>query len=232
VLAAAVTLDGSAVALVKDAPGGGQSLLVGPSAGPVPVRSAAGYFGRPSWGPRADSVLVAADGTRLLLVPRSGPAVRVAAPGLAPYLYGGDRIRAIRLAPDGIRLALVVGSGMRSVLLTGVLRGGGAALASVRAVSGGLTDLTDVGWSREGALVTLAREPGGELVPWEVSSDGATRSASTRSGLPAAAPTQVAATPPDRVLVDAGGTTYQRFFNSWGAPIPDTVAGAAPFYPG
>jgi hypothetical protein len=147
----------------------------------------------------------------------------------------GDEIRAARLAPDGVRLALVVGTGPRSVLLTGVLRGESGptpAVVGIRPVATGLTDLTDVGWSRENALVTIGRGEGTDVVPWEVSADGATRSSSSRSGLPEAPLGQLAATPPDRVLVAAGGRTYQRFFNSWGSPLPNATVAGAPFYPG
>jgi hypothetical protein len=230
-LAAAVTLDGSALALVKKARSGGQRLLVGPSAGPLRAQVITRRLGRPTWGPRTSAVLVVADGTRLLLVPQTGPVVRVGAPGLRPYLAGGGEIRSIRLAPDGVRLALVVGTGPESVLLTGVLRGE-RSLVGVRPVAAGITDLGDVGWSRENALVTIGREGGGESLPWEVSSDGSTRASSSRSGLPPAPLGQLAATTPDRVLLAAGGATYQRFFNSWGPPLSDVVAGGAPFYPG
>jgi hypothetical protein len=99
-------------------------------------------------------------------------------------------------------------------------------------VAAGVTDLTDVGWSRERALVTVGRESGGELLPWELSSDGSARSSSSRSGLPAGRLGQLAATPADHVLLGAAGTTYQRFFNSWGAPLSEGVVGAEPFYPG
>ncbi|MCW2569502.1 MAG: Lipoprotein LpqB, beta-propeller domain-like protein [Mycobacterium sp.] len=233
-LSAAVSLDGSALALVK-AGRGGQRLYVGPSAGPLPARYVAARLGRPTWGPRTSAVLVVADGTRLLLVPQTGPIREVAAPGLRPYLARGRAVVAIRLAPDGIRLALVVGTGPDAELLTGVLCGEDTrapSLVALRSVATGLTDLTDVGWSRERALVTVGRETGGELLPWELSSDGSTRSSSSRSGLPAGPLGQLAATPGDHVLVGAGGTTYQRFFNSWGAPLSEDVVGAEPFYPG
>jgi hypothetical protein len=230
-LAASVTLDGSALALVKKARGGGQRLIVGPSAGPLAERVSSRRLGRPTWGPQTAAVLVVADGATLLLVPQNGPVVRIGAPALRPYLAGGHEIRAIRLAPDGVRLALVVGTGSRSALLTGVLRGE-RALVAVRPVAVGITDLGDVGWSNENALVTIGREGGGEILPWEVSSDGATRASSSRSGLPPGRLGQLAATAPDRVLLAAGGATYQRFFNSWGPPMPDVVVGGAPFYPG
>jgi hypothetical protein len=178
---------------------------------------------------------VVADSARLLLVPQSGPIREVAAPDLRPYLARGRPIGAIRLAPDGIRLALVVGTGSDAELLTGILRVDGApapSLVRLRSVAAGVADLTEVGWSRERALVTIGRESGGELLPWELSSDGSTRSSSSRSGLPAGRLGQLAATPADHVLLGAGGTTYQRFFNSWGAPLSEGVVGAEPFYPG
>jgi hypothetical protein len=234
VRAAAVTTDGSAVALVKAAPGGRQHLLVGSAAGVVPVRATAYRFGRPTWGPRTDAVLVVADGRRLLLVPRAGRALTVATAGLRPYLAQGQAIRAVRLAPDGVRLALVVGSGPRSALLTGVLRGvGGRAptVVGLRTVAAGLADAADVGWSGEATLVTIGSE-GGEAAPWEVSADGATRTTWSRTGLPARPPNGLAAAPPDRVLLDVGGVTYQRYRDSWRPPLPDAAAGGAPFYPG
>jgi hypothetical protein len=234
-LGAAVSLDGSALALVKAGAGGGQRLYVGPSTGQLPVRYAAMRFGRPSWGPRNSAVLVVADSARLLLVPQNGPVRTVDAPALRPYLARGARIGAIRLAPDGVRLALVVGSGAGAELLTGILRADGPrlpSLVSLRSVAAGVEDLTDVGWSRERELVTVGRERGGELLPWELSADGATRSSSPRSGLPAGRLGQLAATPVDRVLLGADGATYQRYFNSWGAPLAEGVVGAAPFYPG
>jgi hypothetical protein len=234
-VSAAVSLDGSALALVKPGVRGGRRLFVGPSTGPLVPRYAAARIGRPTWGPRTSSVLVVADSSRLLLVPQTGPIRAVDAPVLRPYLARGEPIGAIRLAPDGIRLALVVGTGADARLLTGVLHGDGTrtpSLVSVRSVAAGVGDLTDVGWSRERALVTVGRETGGELLPWEVSSDGSTRSSSSRSGLPAGRLEQVAATPVDHVLLGAGGTTYQRFFNSWSAPLSDGVVGAEPFYPG
>ena len=231
---AAVTTDGSSIALVKAAPGGRQRLLVGPSAGMVSARATAYRFGRPTWGARTDAVLVAADGRRLLLVPHAGPALTVAAAGLRPYLGQGQDIQAVRLAPDGVRLALVVGSGPGATLLAGVLRGvGGRAptVVGLRAVAAGLADVTDVGWSGEGTLVTVGSE-GGSAVIWEVSADGATRTTWSRSGLPARPPNRLAAAPPDRVLLDVGGVTYQRYGDSWGPPLPDAAAGGAPFYPG
>jgi hypothetical protein len=234
-LGAAVSLDGSALALVKAGAGGGQRLYVGPSTGQLPVRYAATRFGRPSWGPRNSAVLVVADSARLLLVPQTGPVRTVDAPALRPYLARGARIGAIRLAPDGVRLALVVGSGAGAELLTGILRADGPrlpSLVSLRSVAAGVEDLTDVGWSRERELVTVGRERGGELLPWELSADGATRSSSPRSGLPAGRLGQLAATPVDRVLLGADGATYQRYFNSWGAPLAEGVVGAEPFYPG
>jgi hypothetical protein len=234
-LAAAVSLEGSALALVKAGRRGGQRLYVGPSAGPLPLRATAAEFGRPTWGPRTSAVLVVADSSRLLLVPQTGPVRTVSVPGLAPYLARGDRIGAIRLAPDGVRLAMVVGSGPGARLLTGILRADDVRTPSVvglRSVATGIGDLGDVGWSRDRALVTVGRETGGELLPWEISSDGATRSSSPRSGLPAGRLGQLAATPVDHVLLGAGGATYQRFFNSWGSPLAEGAVGGAPLYPG
>jgi hypothetical protein len=236
VLSAAVTLEGAALALVKPGPRGRQRLLVGPSEGPLAVRYGASSLSRPTWGPRSHAVLVVADGRELVLVPQKGPVVTVSADALEPWLSAGERIRAVRFAPDGVRLALVVGSGASSVLLAGILRGEGGpapALVEVRSVAEGLTDLVDVGWSAEDALVTVGREPGGaEAEPCELSADGSTRTDSTRSGLPAKELRHVVATPPDRVLIDVGGTTYQRFLNSWGPPGASVVAGGEPFYPG
>jgi hypothetical protein len=241
VLSAAVSLDGSALALVKTGARGRQRLYVGPSAGPLAAQYTAARFGRPTWGPRTSAVLVVADAAQLLVVPQNGPIRTVSAPGLRPYLARGGRVGAIRLAPDGLRLALVVepgpgsGSSSASQLLTGILLSDGSrepSLVGLRRVAAGLGDLADVGWSRERALITLGRETGGELLPWEVSSDGSTRISSSRSGLPAGRLGQLAATPVDHVLLGAGGATYQRFFNSWGPPLAEGAVGGEPFYPG
>jgi hypothetical protein len=105
-------------------------------------------------------------------------------------------------------------------------------VVGVRSVAAGLTDLADVGWSEEGTLVAVGREGGGEVVPWEVSADGASRTGSPRTGLPPGPFGRLAATPPDRVLLDVAGRTYQRYFTSWGSPVPDAAPGGAPFYPG
>jgi len=236
VLAAAVSLDGTAAALVVPAAGGRRTLLLGYTRGlPLTPRLTATTLSGPTFGARDDAALVAVDGTRLMLVPQSGDPVRVDAPGLRSRIAAGERIASVRLAPDGVRLALVLRARTRSALISAVLSEDAAAptLLNPRVVSGGLGELVDVAWSAEDRLFTVGRTPGGEILPWDVTVDGATQESVPRAGLPPSPPTAVAGFPGQPVLVAANGRLFQRFGASWGPPSGEgEVSGTAPFYPG
>ncbi len=233
VVTAALSTDLSTIAVVKDAPGGGQQLWLGPTQGPLKPGVLGGVLGRPSWGRGASAVLVPVDG-RLVQV-------SVARPGTAVPVAGAPRsVRAAKVAPDGLRVALVAGDGSAARVMLGSLLAAPAtrsapALQAVLplAVTGAPRDVAWAGVTTLAVAVRTSDDQSGVVLapvdgaPAEFRPGPAVRISSGRLRI-AASPTQQGST---QVLLEAGGQLYQ-VFSSQAVPESGTSGGTAPFFPG
>ncbi|GAA1670138.1 MtrAB system accessory lipoprotein LpqB [Fodinicola feengrottensis] len=231
VRSAAMSIDGGAVAMVRSAAGGRQTLFTGPSAGPLRPVLTAGTVSAPTWEPDHSGALAAVDGREIGYAPMDHPVITAGAPGLAAILGKSGRLVAVRLAPDGVHLALVVSDGSVGQVLVGVFQAGtfSAAVTSLRVISSKLTGATDVAWTGDNALLTIGRR--GEVVQNEIVADGSGEQITLAVGLHDV-PTQIAAVP-NRTLVTSGGYVYQSFQRGWASPDNShLIPGTGVFYPG
>lgn len=235
VLSVAMSIDQSAVAMVRPAAGDQQGLFAGPSAGPLQAQLIAGRISAPTWEPDHSGVLVAVDGVRFSYVPMGRSPLKVAAPGLAGMLGEHGRVTAVRLAPDGVHLALVVSDGTAGEVLTGVLQANTTApeVTNLLVASSRLSGTTDVAWTGDNQLITIGRDIRGQLVQDDIVADGSGEQIALADGLHDL-PTQLAAIPRGGVYAAAGGHIYQQYKTFWGAPDDPKkplVPGVGVFYP-
>jgi hypothetical protein len=221
VLGASMSADGGAVAMVGSA-SDGQTLSLGPSAGPLTPVLTESKILTPTWEfDHAGAVTVVND--RQLMYARLNQSVLpIKAPDLAGLLGSHGKIISVRLAAAGVRLAMVVSDGSGgSWVAVGVLKhnGGAVTVGNLRAVSSRLTHATDVAWNNDNGLVTLAVNPRGDVLQYQIAADGSGEQASP-SGLPSV-PTRVAAVPKQtnqQTLAAVGGRLYQFYKPGWRPP--------------
>jgi hypothetical protein len=194
VVAAAMSTDGEAIAVVRRA-GSGVSLASGPLAGPQPVRLRAAAMTPPSIDSEGDAVTVVGlpGKQRVMAVSRSGVVRAVAADAAVT----ASSVTALRLSRDGSRVAVV--SGGR--LLVGRVEVGrdGWRLTGFRSVLPAATDVRGVAWSDPGDLVTTVAAGSGRAVT-TVDVDGYAERAVQIEGV-TGAPVDVAAAPGQPLLV-------------------------------
>jgi hypothetical protein len=236
VLSVAMSVDQSAVAMVRPAAGDQEGLFVGPSAGPLQAQLIAAKISAPTWEPDHSGVLVAVDGTRFSYVPMGRSPITVSAPGLSEALGKKGRLTAVRLAPDGVHLALVISDGTSGQVLTGVLQASPTvpAVTNLLVVSDRLTGASDVAWIGDNQLITIGRDAHGQLVQNEMSADGSGDPQIVAADGLRDLPTQLAAIPRGGVYAAAGGHVYQQYRTSWGPPDNPKnppVPGSGVFYP-
>lgn len=231
---AAVSADGAAAAMVRTQPPGRMTLLLGSTEVGMHAAYSAAELSRPTWGADPARALVAADGQALVSVPMAGPAVRVDTSALAPYLAGSNRIRAVRFGPDGVRLGMLIGTAERSRLVVAAVQAGGATstLVNPQVISSWFDGATDLAWTGESTVFTVARGQRGRPQPYEVSADGLFTQQRAAAGL-REMPTSIAAIPRRSVLVTVNGRVSQLFRSGWASPSgPDEVTASSVFYPG
>jgi hypothetical protein len=239
VVSAAVSLDETALALVKG-PAGSQTLYLGDITGKAKAVATGAAIGRPSWGGSQDAVLVPIDGT-IHQVEVTGNVVRLPLPGLAAP------VRAVRASLDGTRIALVAGDGANARAYVGLIDRTQDAAAPVisnlrllRSRQGKTPDtpliarIQDIGWSGPTTLSVAGQEADGTSAVRSVTIDAALEPGPVRTGL-RPGPVTLAVSPltstPQTEYAEVAGQLYQGGQRSW-SPLTSLTDVQRPFYPG
>jgi hypothetical protein len=230
-VAVALSTNGSSLAVVRRAPGGGRVLVVG-SAGRLRPMVTGSTLTAPTWASAAGEVWTVQDGRNVVLVPTGGRATRVIA-----ALERTGSVRALRLSRDGSRVAVVVGPRGRERMYVGVVirdNNGSVRIERLRELDVGEVPVSDVSWSDALTLVALVRVGQQDSALRTVGIDGlgGSRLVST-AGLPGP-PAAVAAAPSLPLLTVAAGSLWRTpaTDESWTRLSLREGTDSAPAYPG
>ena len=235
VRSAAISIDLSRIAVVRDLPAGGQRLWIADASGTLQPTLRAPSIGRPSWGGNVSTVLVPVGG-RLFTVGVGNAGAPTEIQVIGP---GGRRLRnvsSVRLAVDGVRALLVAGSGSAATVYLATLSGalGGAPVLSARPLALPGVPL-DVSWFGPLSAVVAVADQGGRVAlvfaPVDGSmteqqstvpnAGGAVRVSGDPTGAPSGAP----------VLLEVDGKRYVVTKDGSSSDVA-VAAATAPFYPG
>ncbi|TQS40544.1 LpqB family beta-propeller domain-containing protein [Cryptosporangium phraense] len=232
---AAVSVDLTRLAIVRDEPGGGQRLWVADASGTLQPTLRAPEIGRPTWGGNRSTVAVPING-RVLEVGVGNVSrpteVRVIGPGGRSL----TDVSAIRLSLDGVRGLVINGEGSTAKLYYGTLTGatGGVLVLTVRELEVDGTP-RDVSWYGLANAAVAVEQANGRISVVLAPIDG-TPAHSQSSDRSAPFPTTVriaadpTANPEDSIPLEVGGKIVDYSVNS--RPLNPDTPGAAPFYPG
>jgi hypothetical protein len=234
VLSAAQSIDGKALAVVNEAPGGVR-LRIGPLGGQLPeVDLKAATLTRPTWllGPAntagGNEVWTVQDGVDVVRAVRTGNDTWAASQVNASELHSYGIITDLRLSRDGVRLAAVI-NGL--VVVASVVRTkDSVSIRSPRALHRNkVVDVIGLDWRGPDALAVLTDDGNRPVVNMPI--DGFTFTPYNGANL--APPITAIAAAPDRevIVTDRSGLLATAEVNQIWRSLQQ-VPGARPFYPG
>jgi hypothetical protein len=237
VAAAAVSLDESALAVVKGPPGK-QTLYLGDLTGTLKPVASGASVGRPTWGGSRDAVLVPIDGN-LYQVRTNGETARLS---ISDSI---GQVRAVRASFDGVRVAIVAGASARAYvgLVDRTQDSAAPAVKNLRTLwdpeakaqqTPLVPQVQDIGWSGPNIVTVAGQEADGTPLVRSVTVDGAMTPGPARSGLRSGSVT-LAASPlagvPQTEYVGVAGQLFQGGQRSW-SQLTALTDVQQPFYPG
>jgi hypothetical protein len=235
VRSAAISIDLTRIAAVRDDPDGGQRLWIADASGTLQPTLRAAQIGRPSWGGNRSTVLVPIGGRVYEVgVGNAGAPTEIQVVG-----PGGRRLRnitSVRLSVDGVRALFVAGAGDAAKVYVGTLSGapGGAPVLSARPLA--ITGVPlDVSWLGPISAVVAVADQGSRIALVFAPVDGSMTEQQTMlpnsggvvrvSGDPTGNPDE------SQVLLEVNGKRYVARKSGINRTVA-AVAATAPFYPG
>lgn len=190
------------------------TLVEGAAAGGLRARLSGASLTSPAFDPQGDVIVVSGVGARSRLV--EVPPVGAARPVTVSASIRHEGISQVAISRDGSRIAMVVGPPGHQALAVGAVAvtHGAIAIDSIYLVIPGAADVSGVAWSGANAIATTVRESRNHRVVELTGADGYEPHAVGGASLPRD-PTQVAASPGQRMLAVVGGAVWMLSEARW-----------------